>query len=281
MRVFLVPNTTKDRAIQVAERAARILAGGGVQVLIAAEQAGFFAGMPNIHSMAPETAYESCDVVVSVGGDGSLLHAARHTLGKDKPLLGINIGRLGFLTALEVDELDKLALLAKGEYTIERRSMIRYDAPAGQSHGIALNDIVLFKKNPEKTVAVDIFCDDILMSSFRGDGVVFASSTGSTAYSMSAGGPIMDARLHGMIVTQICAHIVHMPPMVLAGDRVVRVVSRGAESEVITIITDGISTDTLAPGGQLRISQAGTTVPLIQFTDSDQLKSIDKKLKGR
>lgn len=281
MKVFLVPNRTKDKSLEVALQAADILAKNGAHLLIDEQYTPDIDGHSYIKPVKERSGYEQCDVVISIGGDGSMLHAARHILRCQKPLMGINTGRLGFLTALEYNELTKLHLLTKGEYTVEHRGLIRYDYPAKKDFGLALNDIVLFKASAEKTIALDIYCDDIFISSFRGDGIVFSTSTGSTAYSMSAGGPIVDARLAGIIVTQICAHIVPTPPLVLAQDRVVKVVCRSTEEEKSAIVMDGVEQKEFATGDTLQISLSDQTVPLVQFHDTSQLKSVDKKLKGR
>lgn len=282
MKFLLVPNTTKAHTIEITKKAATILAKTqNTQIFLDETLENLFKDCDCVSFCPFADALAQCDMVISVGGDGSMLHTARHMAPAHKPLIGINTGRLGFLTALEDNELDKLLLLTKGEYTVEHRSMLRYECRSSGEQGVALNDIVLFKETAEKAIALELYCDEILVSKFRGDGVVFSTPTGSTAYSMSAGGPIVDARLSAMIVTQICAHIVHMPPMVFAKDRMVRAASTGSATEAVSIITDGTIVGSFMPGDSLHIRQADTKVPLVQFYDTDQLKSIDKKLKGR
>lgn len=280
MKVYLIPNTRRPEALQTAEKAADILISEGVQVLVNEENAGLFIETYRTF-LSDAEAWDACDMAVTVGGDGTILHAARNTIKRNKPILGVNTGRLGFLTIIESNELEKLQRIPRGEYTIEERSVLCLKNGSSDNTDLALNDIVLFKESPERTIALDIYCDEVLVSSFRGDGVVFATPTGSTAYSMSAGGPIVDARLPAIIVTQICAHIVQMPPMVFAADRTLRVVSRGMEYEKVFVSCDGMPSKELPHGEEVTIRQAGQTVPLVQFSDADQLKTIDKKLKGR
>lgn len=280
MKVYLIPNASRPEALATAARSVDILAGEGVEVLVEKTREDAFGGRP-VTFLTDEAAWKECDIVVTVGGDGTILHAARSTMIHNKPMLGVNTGRLGFLTIIENDELEKLCRIPRGEYTIEERSVLGFENGFPDSSGLALNDIVLFKESPERTIALDIYCDDVLVSSFRGDGVVFSTPTGSTAYSMSAGGPIVDARIPGIIVTQICAHIVQMPPMVFAADRILRVISRGRDHESVFISCDGMPSRKLPPKEPVTIRQAVQTVPMVQFNDADQLKSIDKKLKGR
>lgn len=279
MKIYLIPNTSRPEALDTATRAVDILA-QEAEILVDEACRAAFAGKP-VTACADEIAWENCDLAVTVGGDGTILHAARNTMVHNKPLLGINTGRLGFLTIVENNELEKLRRISRGEYTIEERSVLSFEDDGRENNDLALNDVVLFKESAERTISLDIYCDDVLVSSFRGDGVVFATPTGSTAYSMSAGGPILDARLPGIIVTQICAHIVQMPPMVFAADRSLRVISRGREYENVFVSCDGMPSRQLPAREPVTIRQASQTVPMIQFSDADQLKSIDKKLKGR
>lgn len=285
MTVYIIPNTSKPSAMEITCRAAKLLAEDDVALVFDEDcpELPISVSAGKILRLPAQKACEVCDIVLTVGGDGTLLHAARLTMRFGKPILGINTGRLGFLTTIESDELEKLRRLAKGEYQVENRAMIKAVTGApGAEPCMALNDVLLFKESPEKTISLDIFCDDIPVSRFRGDGVVFATPTGSTAYSMSAGGPIVDARLGGIIVTQICAHIVQTPPMVFAAGRVLRVVPTVThEEERVLVSCDGMKAVPLADGDEVWICQAEQGVQMIQFHDANQLKSIDKKLKGR
>lgn len=283
MKAYLVINTKKRDAVTVAKAAAETLVACGAQVLCDAEAAVLLDALP-VTPLQEAAAYEACDVVLCVGGDGTMLHAARHTMEHDKPLLGVNTGRLGFLTLVERDELHKLCRLPAGEYAVDRRSVLQAVVTGKngkKSSHLALNDAVLFKNQPEKTISLNIYCDDILVSRFRGDGMIFATATGSTAYSMSAGGPILDSRLDGVVVTQICAHIVHTPPMVFAFNRVLHAVPTYLPEEKICLSCDGQKSIVLAKDETVIIQKSARTVPLIRFSDADQLESIDKKLKGR
>lgn len=282
MKIYLVPNVTKPELLNMACRAAEILAAEGAQPLMDAQYEHATPKECNVQFMSQQMAYETCDIVVTIGGDGTMLHTARQTIHCQKPMVGVNMGRLGFLTLIENDELDKLRRLPKGEYTVEHRSLLQVewegDAPFSD---FALNDVVLFKHSPDRSISLDIYCNDIKVSGFRGDGMIFATPTGSTAYSMSAGGPILDAALGGMVATQICAHIVHTPPMVFAGERVLKAVPCGGEDERVLITCDGMQSVELPLGTPVVIRQSPLTLPLVEFHDAGQLKSIDKKLKGR
>ncbi len=294
MTIYLVPNISKQTALYVMQQAAEILSAAGVELVVDPLFEGSFTVPGPVRYLPPEAAWTACDMVVTIGGDGTMLHTAHSSMHYQKPLLGINTGHLGFLTVLEKDEVEKLRRLPAGDFLVEQRSTLQYQLEwvppstvpptgddAANDDALAMNDIVLFKAVPEKAIMLDIYCDDVPVSSFRGDGVIFSTPTGSTAYSMSAGGPIVDAHLGGIIVTQICAHVVQMPPMVFAGSRKLKVVSRGGEAEPVLITSDGRVGRLLPAGVPVWISEADKKVPMVQFRDAGQLRAIDKKLKGR
>lgn len=279
MKILLLPNRQKQEAAQVVRQAGSILAKDNNVLIFLEEDKNFVNPEWDCIVLPMNEAFLQCELVLTIGGDGTMLHAARYLIDCPRPLLGINIGRLGFLTLVEANELEVLRLLAKGRFAIKNRGVLC--AQSEEFCCYALNDIVLFKNRPERTISMDIFCDEILVSRFRGDGIIFATPTGSTAYSMSAGGPILDARLQGIVVTQICAHIVHTPPLVVASNRCLRAVSTGAEGENVSIICDGRRNLEIPPGQEIGITQSDKTIPLVQFQEGEQLKFIDKKLKGR
>lgn len=281
MTVLLVLNQSKPEATSVALQAAAILQSVGVHVVSFNIQKNIdVLQKANITLLSEKDAFSTCDIVVTIGGDGTMLHTARETLKWQKPMVGINIGHLGFLTLIENNELEKLKRLITGDYYIENRTVLLAKAEGEHTfEGMALNDVVMFKAEVEKTISLHIYCDDIRVSRFRGDGIVFSTPTGSTAYSMSAGGPIVDVQLGGIIATQICAHVVHTPPMVFAPNRAL--CAKPQNNEPIAVSLDGMPSIMLSPGQNLTITQASNTVPMIQFYDASQLKSIDKKLKGR
>ncbi len=282
MNIFILPNTDKPEAFKAARSCARLLSLNGVHILVnAAHKDRIFASDDVIDAIftTEEDAWRQCDIVLTVGGDGTMLHAAVKSMQYHKPLFGVNTGRLGFLTTLETDELEQLARLPNGDFIIEERSVI--EVASGNSVCKALNDIVFFKGSVEKTILLDIFCDDVFVSRLRGDGVVFATPTGSTAYSLSAGGPVVDARIPCITVTQICAHIVQTPPLVFADDRLLRVAQGDNAFEQVFVSCDGMRPFLLPKEQEAVVRLSDCTVPLVCFSDADQLKSIDSKLKGR
>lgn len=279
MVIYVIPNASKTHTPPVFANACKILYDDGVHIIADEALRQQYGALPYIDWVPNQSGYAKADMVLTIGGDGTMLHAARQCMPFDIPMAGINTGRLGFLTIMEKNELEKLHRLSRGEYVVDTRSMLRVDA--GGTTQYALNDIVLFKQNPENTISLNIYCDDILVSSFLGDGVIFATPTGSTAYSMSAGGPIVDARLNAVVVTQICAHIIHTPPLVFDATRMLRAEKSADSTGKVFLSCDGLPSCLALEDAPVVITKADYSFYLVQFHDSGQVKAIDEKLKGR
>ena len=279
MKVYLIPNMSKSQAIPVAKRAIEILTALGVEVVLP-PQARLDE---NSHCMPPAQAYEEADVVLTVGGDGTILHAARAGLVYHKPIMGVNLGRTGFLATCEVDQLDeKLRLLVEGKYQLDDRMMLDIRVPGyGAWNSMALNDVAVYSSDRRKATRYDIYCDGLKVNHFRGDGVVVSTPTGSTGYSLSAGGPILDAHISGLIVTPICAHSIHVPPIVFSAERRLTICAQPEGNENICFFCDGANEQVLPAGASVEITRARHSIQLIEFQAGDQFRAIDEKLRGR
>ncbi len=226
--------------------------------------------------------FREADAAMTVGGDGTMLHAAKECARHGLPVLGINLGRTGFLATCELDEMEqKLHKLAAGEFSVEHRALLQAECTGADGPLIALNDLVVYSGHRRQTVDWDILCDGLPVSNCRGDGVILATPTGSTAYSLSAGGPILDARIRGLVVTSICAHSLQRPAIVFAADRRITVRPGADQRGPILISSDGEREIELPAGGELRAGLSEKSVKLITFNGTDQFDAIDKKLRGR
>jgi len=282
MIACLVPNIQKTGAVETAARAPLLLHRLNAEVLLA-RQPGEECSVPYARSLPRQEAFERADLLITVGGDGTILHTAKHSLAYNKPILGINLGRTGFLATCELDEMEKkLSLLAKGQYTLDKRMLLdvcaKTDPPWQHT---ALNDMVLYKSDMLHTIDFSVFCDGILVNRSRGDGVIVATPTGSTAYSLSAGGPILDAAVQGIVVTPICAHSLQRPPMVFSAARRLTIQLDAQDRQAVYISSDGAEQRLLPHGCEVEIMQARQCVRLVSFHPADQFQAIDQKLKGR
>ena len=282
MTVYLLRNPTKPAATTVCLQAAEILLSVGAHVILPPELRPL-CSLEGVEYEMPHEALCKAEVVVAVGGDGTILHTAKECLPYDKPILGINLGRTGFLSTCEVDEMPlKLSMLSKGQFQLDNRALLKATIDGNSANAkIALNDIVVFKGHRVQAIDYDIYCDNIQVDHCRGDGVIVSTPTGSTAYSMSAGGPILDAHIRGLVVTPICAHALQNPAIVFAEDRKITIQANSSDRNKIFIASDGGQEELLRDGGYVQVELSDKNVKLITFNPADQFDAIGNKLRRR
>ena len=282
MTVYISPNPGKEQAVATAQRAAQLLLMQGTTVLMR-DDLNETCCADGVQYLPLEECLPRTDVILTIGGDGTILHEANLTLQYQKPILGINIGRCGFLATCEVDEMEeKLAALVRGEYLLDSR-MLLYVRVLGEENweGHALNDVVVTKGRLQQAIDFSIYCDDILVEHYRGDGVIVATPTGSTAYSLAAGGPILDSQTKGIVVTPICPHSLASPAMVFAQERKINLCVGQVADEEVFISCDGDAGYSVKAGATAEVRLSDQVVQLITFSKADQFQAIDQKLRGR
>lgn len=281
MTILLIPNPIKDAGLAVTRQAAALLCAAGADLLLPAEFAD--AGLPaEIQFLPPEAAYAAADRVVTVGGDGTLLRAGRDCVAHHLPVLGINLGRTGFLATCEVSELpDKLRRLAAGDHGTEARGLLSAEVPAHGWHAEAINDVVLFGRTRLHPMDYRVACDGAPVGRYRSDGLIVATPTGSTAYSFSAGGPVLDTNASVMVLTPVCPHGAHAAPLVLAADRILELTADEENRDTCYACADSADECDLAPGDTLRITAAPHPLQLITFDRSEQFNALANKLMRR
>lgn len=282
MTVYISPNPGKAMAYGISQRAAQILLTHGTQVLM---QDGLQAECMTmgVEYLPQKECLERTDVILTIGGDGTILHEANLSLEYRKPILGINLGRCGFLATCEVDEMEaKLSAVARGDYFLDNRMLLYVRVLGDDSwEGHALNDVVMTKGRLQQAVDFSIYCDDILVEHYRGDGVIVATPTGSTAYSLAAGGPILDSQTKGIVVTPICPHSLASPAMVFAQERKINLCVGQVADEEVFISCDGDAGYSVKAGATAEVRLSDQVVQLITFSKADQFQAIDQKLRGR
>lgn len=282
MTVYISPNPGKAMAYGISQRAAQILLTHGARVLMQTDLKAECDTM-GVEYLPQEECLEKTDVILTIGGDGTILHEANLSLEYRKPILGINLGRCGFLATCEINEMEqKLSAVARGDYLLDNRMLLYVRVLGDDSwEGHALNDVVITKGRLQQAIDFSIYCDDILVEHYRGDGVIVATPTGSTAYSLAAGGPILDSQTKGVVVTPICPHSLASPAMVFAQERKLNVcVGQVADDEVF-ISCDGGTGYPLKAGATAEIRLSDQNVKLITFGRADQFQAIDQKLRKR
>lgn len=228
-----------------------------------------------------EQELKGLDLLVALGGDGTLLGIAR-ALSDDfeGAILGINIGNLGFLSSTEISDIDDaLTKLKHGKYKIVERMMLSCSAQSNNKieKFKALNDIVLARGTLSRMVKFKVFVDGKIYSTFKGDGLIVATPTGSTAYSFSAGGPFIYPDLEVITITPICPHTKSMQPIVLKSDSIVEIYAEN-EEEKIYLTMDGQKAIQVKQKSSVKVSKSTRSVKLLLFDDYDYFKVLRTKI---
>lgn len=226
--VILTPNPYRDKNFQVVRSAMDILnqAGISTKLCLPFEVDRGYDLPRDLRFYRLERELPNASAVVCFGGDGTILHMAKAATKHGIPILGVNIGTMGFMAELESSEISMLADLADDHYTVDNRMMLDITVHRGDNilfHDICLNDAVITKGAVARVVHLEVKCDGVQALEFDGDGIIVATPTGSTAYSLSSGGPIVEPEAHSILVTPICAHDVASRTIIASDERVIRV----------------------------------------------------------
>jgi NAD+ kinase len=251
----------------------------GYEVIVDPETAKYSNGEEEVSRS--QMSSRSLDLVVVLGGDGTLLSAARATAAIDVPLLGVNLGSLGFLTDVPLSSLfSMLEAITKGEAAVEQRSLMQCDLLRGEEvlgSYLVFNDAVVNKTAIARLNNYDLFVDKIFVSSYRADGMIVATPTGSTAYSLSAGGPVLMPTVNAFVITPVAPHSLTHRPLVVPDSTVVELVLR-SEEEVAYLSLDGQPGLDLCDGDRVRCRRSEHSVSLFR-TDHDFFHVLRSKLK--
>jgi NAD+ kinase len=223
----------------------------------------------------------SADLVVAVGGDGTLLHAARHVAARNVPLVGINRGRLGFLTDVSPEHmLETIDAILAGDYLADRRVMLAAKLSSAQDAPslFAVNDVVVQKGDTGRLLDFTTDVDGSYVNTHRGDGLIVATPTGSTAYALSCGGPIIQPNVDALVMVPICPHSLSDRPLLLPTTSMVRVTLDNAGGSAAHVVCDGEPLGRLAAGESLIISVAEQTVTLLHPRDYNYYDLLRSKL---
>lgn len=281
-KVVLNPNPSRDLNLECTKRACEFFKEHGVAAYI-----------PDTIDGAEKTGAEVCsfsecivaaDMIVSFGGDGTLLDTANQVAGESLPILGINIGRIGYMAELESHELEMLKKIIDGDFKVEERmridvSVVRNDKVIYKES--ALNDAVIMKTGLLWTVDMDIFADDMFISRYSGDGVIVATPTGSTAYSLSAGGPVIDPSSKNITITPVCTHALSAKPIVLSCERTLKIFPKTAAEDAIYISVDGDDKFNLSEGDCVTIKMSEQKTRLIHVKNTNFYDVLYTKLSDR
>lgn len=225
---------------------------------------------------------KNCDLIMTVGGDGTLLSVSGYASKYNKPILGINLGRLGFLTAVEGTHLEQIADFFKNpeHFEIKKHSLLKAKINRGKWH-YCLNDAVIAKSSFSNTISTQICCNDSKIASFVCDCIILATSTGSTAYSLSAGGPIVDNDLKALILSPVAVHSLKATPMVFAKDKQIKITFDSERKQDIYISFDGENHKKLKESDTVTVQLSNKALNIYSAKNMGQFTKVDSKLKLR
>lgn len=285
MRALLIPNFTKPRTPQVLQEVCRLLSQLSIDTVgleesrQEAEAYGLSLKYGEFESQ--EATAKSCDFILSIGGDGTMIHSAYFSAVADRPLAGVNVGRLGFLTQMEPENLEEgLERIGRGDYQIKERTALSaaLSSPSSVLFPFAINDIVAYKTPQSNVAEFEIYCQGRLVDHYAADGIIFCTPTGSTAYGLAAGGPVIDPELSTISLIPICPHSIATRPIVFSGDKEISILSTSGE---VLIYADGQNYRTLPKDQLITIRRSQMSAKFIDFHEHEFFEILTAKIKQK
>ncbi len=273
---YLVTNDGKDIGLRITKRIKGMLEDAGKTCVLCRKD--------NQNRILCSSVPKEVDCVVVVGGDGTLIEAARILYGREIPILGVNMGTLGYLTEVETGQIEEaVEQMLKGDFTLERRMMLKGTFGDGKED-TALNDIVVTRKGFLRVIHFNIYVNGELLNSYEADGIIISTPTGSTAYNFSAGGPVVEPTASMFVITPICSHALNMGSIVLScEDEIVVEVGQGKNHsrEEVYMAFDGADMFPLYTGDSVRIRRADFGTQLVKLSKISFLEILRRKMKGK
>lgn len=279
--IAICPNPYRDADLIYTRRAMQILEKEGVRCVVcpvfAEEDDSILPRDLNYCSIA--SLDEDCTLLIVIGGDGTILSVVRALRGRVIPILGVNLGTKGFMTALEASEFDGVLSAARGEYALSERMMldvtIERDGKRIYSD-LALNDAVIHGYG--ECINITAFCSEDKMIAYSGDGVIVATPTGSTGYSLSAGGPIVEPEAEAIILTPICAHSIGAKPFVVGAQKLISVTTEKLHTRRAYLSIDGNSVLDLSSGDRMLVRRSEHRTMMVRVHDKSFFEIAYEKL---
>ena len=282
-RVVMTPNPYRDRDFACVREARRVLEAAGVEVRICLgfEVDPSFALPENLVFSDLQEELNTAEAIICFGGDGTILHTSKLAMRRNIPILGVNIGTVGFMAELESGEMELLARLAADDYTVDERMTIfvrLLHENRTVYRELALNDAVITKGAIARVIQTSVFLDGVEAMSFSGDGLIAATPTGSTAYSMSAGGPIVEPRADNIILTPICAHGLQPRSLIAAPHRRVEIQVGRINRRNAFLSVDGGKALRVFSGDRILLEMGNQKTKLLKLKNTTFFDIVKSKL---
>ncbi len=282
MKIAVIPNLTREHAVKTTQDVLTNLKKHNAQIIMADYCCEYFGSDTYLSFCDTETAIKSADVTVAIGGDGTILRSGKIAAEYAKPILGINAGRLAFMAGLERHELDLLSKLFTGEYSVDKRMMLEVllfnEIGECTERYRCINDAVFSRKINRTIIELTVESDGRLVNNYWGDGVIFATPTGSTAYSLSAGGPVLDPTIESIILTPICTHSLFSYPIIFRKDSRMNVFATKDDETELCVSCDGESPVPISCGCTAVVQCAGVAAEFIRIKSDSFTEILKSKM---
>lgn len=283
MKTAVVVNLSKEEAISCAGEISLLMLSNNAEVYMLSECAPFYKGVKISFTDTIEELFKVCDIAITVGGDGTIIHAAKYAASFDKPLIGVNVGRLGFAADIEIDGISELTRILNGDYSVEERILFDVEVIKNgvSKNYLAVNDAVIARGQLSKIIDLQVTLDDEEIAKYRADGLLFSTPTGSTAYSLSAGGPIVAPQLDCIIMTPVCPHSLFSRSVIFEGNSVLTV-SVKIPSECCCVLTiDGEKNVDILAEDTVKIRKSDLKLKFVSINRRNFYRKLNEKLKER
>ncbi len=283
MKTAIVVNLSKENAIFCAKRIAKLLCVNGAEICMLSECKPFYFDEKIVFFDTIEELILQSDVAITVGGDGTIIHAAKYAAPCKKPIIGVNVGRLGFAADVEADEISQLVRILNGDYYSEMRMLLDIAVVKNNKskHYLAVNDAVMAHGQLSKIVDFQLSLDDEIISKYRADGLLFSTPTGSTAYSLSAGGPIIASQMECILMTPICPHSLFSRSVLFDGKSKLSVTVKIPSGCSCVLTIDGEENINICDSDKVIIGKSSQKLELLSIHKRNFYKRLNEKLKER
>lgn len=282
MNVSIFPNLDNNGAFELSIEIIKVLAECSNTIFADEKYKDVFSAY-EVEFFSRDAVFEKCDYAIAIGGDGTTLNVAKNAAMFDKPTLGINGGTLGFMSGLEKNELQLLANINKGLYRIEERMMLQVSIGEGEHKNTyhCLNDVVISRGDLARLIEISVMSEERLVIRQRADGMIVSTPTGSTAYSMAAGGPVVSPEHSCFVVTPICPHSLVNRSIVFSTDKALKLSVDNDKNNNAFLSLDGVQSIPISTQTQIEVSRSPYKAKLIKIKPDNFYEILSKKIIDR
>jgi len=279
--ITITTNYRVPEKAEIAKAVAKRFLECGASLILPSYARGVIEDAEGVKYVSPEKVYDNIDLIVVIGGDGSVLEAARRAASKETPIFGINKGRLGYMTAIEVNELDLIDEVMKGNYYYDCRTMLEIELIHGGKplyFSRALNDAVISNGSMAKIIDMQLIADGKIVGQYRADGLIVSSPSGSTAYSLSAGGPILSPNVNAICLTPVCSHSFRDRPIVFPDTTVLEIKNICEREPFLYLSIDGRINIRVMKNQTVRVTKSDKVARLVRIKEHNFYLDLCSKL---